>query len=208
MISVMIVDDDPFVSGSLKIILDNEPDIEVKAVANSGEEAVKLASSEDPDVIVMDIRMEGMNGTDAAEKIIKNGSKSAILFLTTFLDDEYINKALKIGAKGYIIKQDCGSLPSSVRAVASGQAVFGGKVVEKLPDLLNRRDSFDPSEFDITEKELEVIKLVADGLSNKEISVKMFLGEGTVRNMVSSILTKLDLRDRTQLACFYYQKMV
>lgn len=204
----MIVDDDPFVSGSLKIILDNEPDIEVKAVAGSGDEAVDLAPSVDPDVIVMDIRMEGMNGTDAAEKIIKNGSKSAILFLTTFLDDEYINQALKIGAKGYIIKQDCGSLPSSVRAVASGQAVFGGKVVEKLPDLLNRKDNFDPSEFDITEKELEVIKFIADGLSNKEISEKMYLGEGTVRNMVSSILTKLDLRDRTQLACFYYQKMV
>ena len=208
MISVMIVDDDPFVSGSLKIILDNEPDIEVKAVANSGEEAVKLAPQVAPDVIVMDIRMEGMNGTEAAQKILKNGSKAAVLFLTTFLDDEYINKALKIGAMGYIIKQDCGSLPSSVRAVASGQAVFGGKVVEKLPDLLNRKERFDPSEFDITPKELEVIELVADGLSNKEIAEKMFLGEGTVRNMVSSILTKLDLRDRTQLACFYYQKMV
>ncbi len=208
MISVMIVDDDPFVSGSLKIILDNEPDIEVKAVANTGEEAVDLAPSVNPDVIVMDIRMDGMNGTEAAQKIIENGSSAAILFLTTFLDDEYINKALKIGAKGYIIKQDCGSLPSSVRAVASGQAVFGGKVVEKLPDLLNRKERFDPSEFDITPKELEVIKLVADGLSNKEIAEKLFLGEGTVRNMVSSILTKLDLRDRTQLACFYYQKMV
>ena len=208
MISVMIVDDDPFVSGSLKIILDNEPDIEVKAVANTGEEAVKLAPAVNPDVIVMDIRMEGMNGTDAAQKILENGSSAAILFLTTFLDDEYINKALKIGAMGYIIKQDCGSLPSSVRAVASGQAVFGGKVVEKLPDLLNRKERFDPSEFDITPKELEVIKFVADGLSNKEIAEKMFLGEGTVRNMVSSILTKLDLRDRTQLACFYYQKMV
>ncbi len=208
MISVMIVDDDPFVSGSLKIILDNEPDIEVKAVANSGEEAVKLAPSVNPDVIVMDIRMEGMSGTDAAQKIIEGGSGAAVLFLTTFLDDEFINKALKIGAKGYIIKQDCGSLPSSVRAVASGQVVFGGKVVEKLPDLLNRKVNFDPSEFDITQKELEVIKFVADGLSNKEISEKMFLGEGTVRNLVSSILTKLDLRDRTQLACFYYQKMV
>lgn len=208
MISVMIVDDDPFVSESLKIILDNEPDIEVKAVSNSGEEAVRLAQSFAPDVIVMDIRMEGMNGTDAAEKIIEEGSEAAILFLTTFLDDEYINKALKIGAKGYIIKQDCGSLPSSVRAVASGQAVFGGKVVEKLPDLLNRKERFDPSEFDITPKELEIIKLIADGMSNKEIAEKVFLGEGTVRNMVSSILDKLDLRDRTQLACFYYQKMV
>ena len=96
MISVMIVDDDPFVSGSLKIILDNEPDIEVKAVANSGEEAVKLAPQVAPDVIVMDIRMEGMNGTEAAQKILENGSKAAVLFLTTFLDDEYINKALKL----------------------------------------------------------------------------------------------------------------
>jgi len=208
MIRVMIVDDDPFVSGSLKIILDNEEDIEVVCVAGSGEEAVKLHSDYKPDVLVMDIRMEGMDGTVAAKKIIEQGSDAAILFLTTFLDDEYINEALKLGAKGYIIKQDCGSLPSSVRAVASGQAVFGGKVVEKLPDLLNRKERFDPSEFDITTKEMEIIELVADGLSNREISEKLFLSEGTVRNTVSSILAKLDLRDRTQLAVFYYQKMV
>lgn len=204
---VLIVDDDPLVSGALKVILDNESDIEVIATAASGKEGVDAALKNEADVIVMDIRMDDMNGLDAAEKILSMKKDSKILFLTTFLDDEYINKALKVGAKGYILKQDCASLASSVRAVFGGQTVFGGKVVEKLPDILNRKESFSFDEFDITDTEAQIIKYVADGLSNKEIASEMFLSEGTVRNHVSSVLSKLDLRDRTQLACFYYQKI-
>ena len=204
---VLIVDDDPLVSGALKVILENEPDMEVAATAQSGEEGIEACRKDDFDVIVMDIRMDGLNGLECASEILKFRKDAKILFLTTFLDDEYINTALKVGARGYILKQDCQSLASSVRAVYGGQTVFGGKVVEKLPDILNRKDSFNPEEFGITETEAEIIRYVADGKSNKEIASSMYLGEGTVRNHVSSILSKLDLRDRTQLACFYYQKI-
>ncbi len=207
MIRVLIVDDDPLVSESLKIILESEGDIEVSAALTSGMEAVEAVSSDRPDVIVMDIRMDGMTGLEAAEKMLSSDKDLKIIFLTTFLDDEYINKALKIGACGYIIKQDAAALANSVRAVMNGQRVFGGKIVDRLPDLLNRKEKFDYEEFGITDKERTLIEFVADGLSNKEIADKMYLSEGTVRNLMSSVLDKLELRDRTQLACFYYQKI-
>lgn len=205
---IIIVDDDPLVSASLQIILNNESDMEVVATGGSGSEAVALVDAHTPDVLVMDIRMDGMNGLEAGEKILASHPDIKILFLTTFLDDEYINKALRLGAAGYILKQECATLASSVRAVYGGQSVFGSKIVEKLPDLLNRKERFDYSEFGITDKEQELISLVADGLSNKEIADRMFLSEGTVRNLMSSVLSKLDLRDRTQLACFYYKNIV
>ena len=207
MIRVLIVDDDPLVSESLKIILESEGDIEVTAALTSGAEAVASVSSSGPDVIVMDIRMDGMTGLEAAEKMLSADKDLKIIFLTTFLDDEYINKALKIGACGYIIKQDAAALANSVRAVMNGQRVFGGKIVDRLPDLLNRKEKFDYEEFGITDKEKTLIELFADFLSNKYIAEKMFLSEGTVRNLMSSVLDKLELRDRTQLACFYYQKI-
>ena len=207
---VIIVDDDPLVSMSLKIILETDKvgdPITVEATGTSGREAVKLYNEHKPDVLLMDIRMEDMNGLDAGEEIIKADPDAKILLLTTFLDDEYINKALKLGVKGYVLKQDCKGLPATVRAIYEGQTVFGGKVVEKLPDIMNRKEQFDYEAHGITEKEKQMIELVADGLSNKEIAEKMFLSEGTVRNMMSTVLDKLDLRDRTQLACFYYQEI-
>lgn len=210
MIKVLIVDDDPLVSGALKVILENDGDgesIEVIEEVSNGSDAVASALADEQDVILMDIRMDGMDGLEAASKILLSKSDSKIIFLTTFLDDEYINKALTVGAKGYILKQDCEGIATCVRAVMDGKTVFAGKVVEKLPELLNRKERFDYSEFDINEKEQELIEHVAEGLSNKEIAEKMFLSEGTVRNMMSSVLNKLDLRDRTQLACFYYQKI-
>lgn len=208
--NVMIIDDDPLVSMSLKIILETDKSgdpITVLATGTSGMEAVELYSEHKPDVLLMDIRMEDMNGLEAGEKIISDHPDAKILLLTTFLDDEYINKALKLGVKGYVLKQDCKGLPSTVRAIYEGQTVFGGKVVEKLPDIMNRKEKFDYEAHGITDKEKQMIELVADGLSNKEIASKMFLGEGTVRNMMSSVLDKLGLRDRTQLACYYYQEI-
>ena len=207
---VIIVDDDPLVSMSLKIILEADKSfdgIEVIATGTSGREAIALYSEYKPDVILMDIRMEDLNGLDAAEEVIKADPDARILLLTTFLDDEYINRALKLGVRGYVLKQDCKGLPSAVRAVFDGQTVFGGKIVEKLPDIMNRKEKFDYAAHGLNDKERQLIELVADGLSNKEIAEKMFLGEGTVRNMMSTILDKLDLRDRTQLACFYYQEI-
>ncbi len=210
MIKIFIVDDDPLVSGALKVILENDADgekIEVQDQASNGEAAVAGALGNNYDVILMDIRMDGMDGLEAASRILADKPDTKIIFLTTFLDDEYINKALSVGAKGYILKQDCEGIATCVRAVMDGKTVFAGKVVEKLPELLNRKERFDYSEFDIGAKEQEMIELVAEGLSNKEIASKMYLSEGTVRNMMSSVLSKLDLRDRTQLACFYYQRI-
>lgn len=158
-----------------------------------------------PEVLLMDIRMDEMTGLEAAEVILKQHSDAKILFLTTFLDDEYIVKSLMLGAKGYILKQDFESLLPSLKAVAKGQNVFGNEIITRLPDFLApaSRSQYDYSARGITGKELEIIELVAGGLSNREIAGQLYLSEGTVRNYLSSILEKLELRDRTQLAVFY-----
>lgn len=208
--NVIIIDDDPLVTGALKVILENDTQgesIAIVATGDSGLQAITLYDEFKPDILVMDIRMDCMNGIDAAQQILSQNRGARILFLTTFVDDEYINKALKLGACGYILKQDCASLPSACRAVYGGQIVYGSKIVAKLPDLLNRRKEFDYKAYDITDKEKQLIELVAEGLSNKEIASRMFIAEGTVRNLISSVLSKLDLRDRTQLACYYYQQI-
>lgn len=208
---VIIVDDDPIVSMSLKVIIEADKSdgdaLEVVGTGSSGTDAIKLYEEHIPDVIVMDIRMEGVNGLDASEEIISKHPDAKILLLTTFLDDEYINKALKVGVKGYVLKQDLAGLCSTIRAINDGQIVFGSRIVSKLPDIMNRKSTFDYEAHGITDREKEMIELVADGLSNKEIATKMFLSEGTVRNMMSAVLEKLNLRDRTQLACFYYQEI-
>ena len=139
--------------------------------------------------------------------ILNEDKKARILYLTTFSDDEYISKALSIGAKGYILKQDFEGIAPALEAVMRGQSVFGSEVVTKLPHLIKEKSGFDRSAYDISEKEEEIITLVAEGMSNKEIAAELFLSEGTVRNYISTVLEKLDLRDRTQLAIFYYTKM-
>lgn len=202
---IVIVDDDKLVSMSLKTILNSNEKIEVIAVGNDGTEAIKLYDECLPDVLLMDIRMENMTGLEAAEIIIKKHPKAKILLLTTFSDDEYIVKALNVGVKGYILKQDFEGIAPTLEAVFSGQTVFGGKIVDKLPNILQNSDIFHYEEFNISKKEFEIIELVAEGLSNKEIAEKTFLSEGTIRNYLSIILEKLALRDRTQLAVFYYQ---
>ncbi len=202
---IVLIDDDQLVCMSLKMILETDPDITVAAVGNDGAEALPLYKEHNPDVLLMDIRMKGMNGTDALAELVKEYPDAKVLFLTTFVDDEYIVKALELGAKGYIVKQNYENIVPALKAVHSGQNVYGTEVMEKIPDLMKNGDSFDYSAYDISEKEYEIITLVADGLSNKEIASNLYLSEGTVRNYLSSILEKLELRDRTQLAVFYYQ---
>lgn len=202
---VLVVDDDMLVAISLKTILEYDKDMEVAAVGNSGEEAINLYEELKPDVLLMDIRMAGMTGLEAGEKILAKYPDAKILYLTTFMDDEYIVKALTIGAKGYILKQDFESIVPALEAVYSGQSVFGQDIVEKLPELMAKKNEFDYGKYDISEKEMEIIEEVAAGYSNKEISERLFLSEGTVRNYISTILEKLQLRDRTQLAIFYYK---
>ena len=175
-------------------------------MGNSGQQAIELYRQHKPDVLLMDIRMENMTGLEAAEKILSEDKNAKILFLTTFSDDEYILKALDIGAKGYILKQDFESIEAALLAVERGQSVFGGEIVSKLPDLMQHKSGFNYEALGVSPKEWEITTLVAEGLSNKEIAMRLYLSEGTVRNYISSVLEKLELRDRTQLAVFYYQK--
>ena len=125
--------------------------------------------------------------------------------MTTFSDDAYIVKALNLGARGYLLKQDFEGIAPALKAVDGGQSVFGGEIVGKIPVLMQGRGEIDLRQYDISGKERGIIELVAEGLSNREIAEKLYLSEGTVRNYVSAILEKLGLRDRTQLAVFYYK---
>ena len=202
---VLVVDDDRVVGISLKTILEAEPDISVPALGRDGSEAIALYKEHHPDILLMDIRMEGMNGLDAATAILASDPAAKILFLTTFSDDEYIVRALRLGAKGYLLKQDFESIVPALHAVYGGQNVFGSEVVKKIPDILSTPKEPDTSDLPLNEKEVEIMKLVAEGLNNKEIAQTLFLSEGTVRNYLSSTLEKLELRDRTQLAIYYYK---
>lgn len=204
---VVVVDDDQLVVISLKTILESDPQVTVAATGNDGKDAVALYEREHPDVLLLDIQMKEMSGLEAAEQILEKDPAAKILFLTTFSDDEYIIKALNLGAKGYILKQDFEGLLPALLAVEQGQSVFGGEVVNKLPVLMQTKNSFDYRGYDIGEKEQEIIALVGAGKSNREIAEELFLSEGTVRNYISQILEKLSLRDRTQLAVFYLTKV-
>lgn len=207
MINVLVIDDDPLVALSIKTILEAGGKIRVTETGNSGEQAVDLFFKIKPDVLLMDIRMGGMTGIEAAREILDRDSTAKILFLTTFSDDEYILKALEMGAKGYILKQDFEGIESAIFAVWEGQSVFGSQITQKLTGMMQKQEKFDPEAAGLSRKELEIIEQVAKGLSNKEIASALYLSEGTVRNYISAILLKLKLRDRTQLAVFYFEKV-
>ena len=202
--NIVIIDDDKLVAVSLKTILESTDSVKVLAMGSCGEEAIELYSLLKPDVLLMDIRMNGMSGIEAGEKILAGYPDARILYLTTFSDDEYIIKAVLMGAMGYILKQDFESICPALETVMNGQTVFGSDVASKLPELLTNHSSVDFDHYGIVEKEQEIIEQVAKGLSNKEIASLLYLSEGTVRNYISTILEKLSLRDRTQLAIFYY----
>lgn len=205
---IIIVDDDKLVATSLKTIICVSSDIEVLALGENADQAVSLYEQYNPDVLLMDIRMGQKTGLDAATEILSKNKNAKIIFLTTFADDEYIITALKIGAKGYILKQNYESIVPALNAVSIGQSVFGEEIVSKLPTILNTTTAKkDIKKFKLTDKEVELIEFVAQGMSNKEIANRLFLSEGTVRNYISIILEKLSLRNRTQLAIFYFNKM-
>ena len=201
--NLILIDDDLLVTTALKIILEADPEFHVIATGTSGAEAIILYDIHRPDLLLLDIRMKDMSGLDAAQQILQKHPSARILLLTTFSDDEYIVKALRIGTKGYLLKQDYAHITPAIRAVYDGQTVFGDEIVQRLPDLLQKKETIDFRKFDLSEKEVDIIRLVADGLSNKEIAEALCLGEGTVRNYLSTILNKLYLRDRTQLAIWY-----
>lgn len=203
--NIVLIDDDQLVCMSLKMILEANEGIHVTAIGKDGSDALPLYRKFHPDILLMDIQMQQMNGTDALSGLLDEFPDAKVLFLTTFVDDEYIVKALELGAKGYIVKQNYETILPALNAVYSGQNVYGNEIMEKIPELMKSKNTFDYSHYEISDKEYEIITLVADGLSNKEIASQLYLSEGTVRNYLSTILEKLDLRDRTQLAVFYYQ---
>ena len=200
---IIIVDDDVLVAGALKTILEMDSEIQVCSTGQDGKDAIVLYRTFRPDVLLMDIRMQNVSGLEASRQILEEDPQARILLLTTFSDDEYIVKALTYGVKGYLLKQDYQNILPSIKAVYAGQTVFGTEIVSRIPELLQEKKTYDWKAHDISEKELQVIALVAEGLSNREIAGELFLSEGTVRNYISSILDKMGLRDRTQLAVYY-----
>ncbi len=204
---IILCDDDPLITGALQTIL-TAAGIDVCAAGNNAQQAVQLYRKHCPDIVLLDIRMGEKSGLDAAREILVFDPSARILFLTTFSDNEYIFDALKIGAKGYLLKQNYDSIVPALHAVLQGQNVYGKEVITKLPDILSGNvHKKTPEHFGLSQKETEIISAVAKGLSNKEISAELFLSEGTVRNYISVILEKLCLRDRTQLAVFYFHSL-
>ncbi len=196
---IIIIDDDHLVVNSLKTIVEAQG-IEVLALGYDGMEAVNLFKKHQPDVILMDIRMEKLNGIEASNEILGINPDANILLITTFQDDEYISEALALGCKGYILKENIKGIIPAIKAVFSGNMVFDSKIVSNI-----KKSSPKNLDIDLPAREMDILHLLAEGFNNKEIARQLFLSEGTVRNYISTMLDKLNLRDRTQLAIYYYK---
>jgi DNA-binding NarL/FixJ family response regulator len=209
-ISVLIVDDQELVRDGLRMLLEAEPDLTVAGEAADGAQAMAQAQLLDPDVILMDVRMPHMNGIEATTRLIQAGSRARILMLTTFNLDEYVYHALKAGASGFLLK-DSGraKLTGGVRAVAAGETLLAPAITRRLiEDFCNRPApgaTAGTAAGRLSERELGVVRLVAQGLSNAEIAARLYLSEATVKSHVARILAKLGLRDRVQVAVYAYE---
>lgn len=203
MTTLMIIDDDPIVVESLKLITENAG-YQVVITGESAEDAVINYPIHRPDVTLLDIRMKEQSGIDAAASILSTYPEAKILLVTTFEDTEFIQAALQLGCKGYILKQNSKSILPAIEAVLNNQTVLDNTIVSNVTQPVHMSNKQLLSE--LTPRELEIYQAVADGLNNKEIAEKLFLSEGTIRNYISQLLLKLDVRDRTQLAISYYKK--
>ena len=207
-ISVLLVDDHSMVREGVRAFLVTQPDITVVGEAGSGEEAIRLAGQHVPDVILMDLIMPEMDGVEATRRVKQVSPRSQVVVLTSYHEDEHIFPALKAGALSYILKDvSAQELGSTVRKAAVGEAVLHPRVAARLVKELQgkRADSLNPF-TELSERELEVLKLIADGMSNAEIAAKLFLSEKTVKGHVSNILSKLHLVDRTQAAVYAWRE--
>jgi DNA-binding NarL/FixJ family response regulator len=204
---VVIADDQPMMRAGFKAVLEASGDIEVVAEASNGEEAVRAANAHAPDVVLMDIRMPGMDGIEATRRL----PRQRVLILTTFGLDQYILEALRAGASGFLLKDaPTQEVVAAVRAVAAGDAVLSAAVTRQLLDQVARRlpsaVSRRPEELDLlTEREREVLRMLANGLSNAEIATALVVSEATVKSHVSHLLGKLGLRDRVQAVIYAYE---
>lgn len=201
-IKVIIADDSDFVRDGMKIILETDGGFDVLGCAANGRDAIEIARQNKPDVFLMDIQMPEMDGIEATKIIVSEGL-GKVLILTTFDDDELVRQAVAGGASGYLIKNHTPEhLKQTIRSVYNGVGVMEENLLGSLTDVdLKAGRSFDASGY--SERELEIVKAVADGLSNKEIAAKLFISEGTVKNYISSILAKEGLSHRTALAVYY-----
>ncbi len=204
MIKVIIADDDELIRESLKIILSSDKDLDIKATVPNGQEAAKFCLTNDIDVALLDVRMPIMSGVDATKEIVER-SKTKVVILTTFDEDEYINRAIKFGAKGYILKNNSPQkIIDTIKSVYEGYSVMQQEVLEKLKDNLFEEDNRKNNNISkFSPREVEILEAIADGLSNKEIGAKLFISEGTVKNYITSILQKTGLSHRTQIAISY-----
>ena len=203
-IKVLIADDDILIRESLKIILSLDEEFEVVHCAENGLEAVEKCISHEIDIALLDVRMPVMNGVEAVKEITMK-TTTKILILTTFDEDEYIFKALKNGARGYLLKNNSPEkIKDAIKTVFGGNTVMQDVILDKFTQGFRspQLDKIPKADF-FTEREREIIKAIAEGLSNKEISSKLYISEGTVKNYITSILNKTDLKHRTQIAIYY-----
>lgn len=199
-IKILICDDDKLIRESLKILLPLDSEIEVIAEAFNGEEAIEICKNKEVDVALIDIRMPKVNGVEAVKGIVKSTNTKCII-LTTFDEEKYVNEALRYGARGYILKNNSPTqIINTIKSVYNETIVMNENILNKI-----RGNEEEPkiSNGKFTEREIEVIKAIAEGLSNREISKKLFISEGTARNYITNILDKTELDHRTQIAIQY-----
>ncbi|CAN5301623.1 response regulator transcription factor [soil metagenome] len=212
---VLLVDDQALLRMGFRLVLEAEDDLEVVGEAADGAEGVRLAAELAPDVVLMDVRMPGLNGIDATEQIVGSGSGARVLILTTFDLDEYAFAALRVGASGFLLKDARpAELVGAIRAVATGDAVVSPRVTRRMLEMFSRSlpaaGDPDPGDLDpriahLTPREVEVLRTVAEGLSNGEIAQRFVLSEATVKTHVGRILAKLGVRDRVQAVVLAYE---
>jgi DNA-binding NarL/FixJ family response regulator len=209
MIKLLLADDQDILTEGLKLLLGAEEDIEIVGTANNGKKAYDLCRIRKPDLVLMDIQMPEVNGVEATAMIKKDFPQIKIIVLTTFNDDEYIFDALKNGASGYMLKDASPmEILEAVRTVFNGGALIQSEVAVKVIDQFSQlaKDTgdkhIDPKAELLTDREIEICRLIAEGKSNKEIADELYLSQGTVKNHITKMLLKLELRDRTQLAIF------
>lgn len=202
--NVLIADDDALIREGLKILLDLAEGIEVVGTVSNGQEAFDFCRNIKPDIILMDIRMPVMDGVLGTKLIKETFRDIKIVILTTFRDDEYIKEAVKSGAEGYILKnQSSDCIVECLNAVWKGNTVYEKGVAGVLSSMFRHEGKKTGKPANISQREYEILELVAEGLSNREIAEKLYLSEGTTRNYVTGLLEKFELRDRTQLAIWF-----